>query len=85
MPMMEIVKGKKEQPPILMTHPSGNPAIVPARLVGEYLDRGYKKGYKESEEVKKRRAANKVDLVAENRKLKEQLAELEEKTKKGKL
>jgi len=74
--MMEIIKEEKEQPLVLMTHPSGNPANVPARLVGEYLKRGYKKGYKESPEVTKRRALNKIDLVAENEKLKKQLAEI---------
>lgn len=76
MPMMEIVKGEKEKPLVLMTHPSGNPANVPARLVGEYLKRGFRKGYKEPKEVTERRAANKIDLVAENRELKEQLAKL---------
>ena len=75
MPMMEIVKGEKEKPLVLMTRPDGNPAEVPAKLVGAYLEQGFKMGYKEPEEVTKRRAAKKIehDLVAENEALKEEL------------
>ena len=72
--MIEVVKGLPEKPVVLMTHPSGNPCNVPNRLVAEYLGRGYTKGYRESKETTERRALNKTDLVAENKKLKEQLA-----------
>lgn len=81
MPMVEIVKEQKEKPQTLMTHPKGYPAEVPARLVAKYLEHGYKIGYKEPKEVTERRALNKIDLVAENKKLKEQLEKLESKKK----
>jgi len=81
MAMVEIVKGERERPLVLMTRPDGNPAEVPATLVGLYLSRGYKKGYKEPKEVTERRALNKVDLKVENAKLKKQLDELKKKSK----
>jgi len=77
MPAIEIIKGKSEKPLVLMTRPDGNPANVPARLVETYLEKDFIKGYKESAEVTARRAANKIDYVAENAKLKEQIAKLE--------
>lgn len=79
MPAIEIVKGVPEKPLVLMTRPDGNPAEVPARLVEKYLEKGFKNGYKESPEVTKKRDANKIDLVAENAKLKEQLSKLQKK------
>jgi len=82
MPAVEIVKGEMEKPLVLMTHVSGNPCEVPARLVEEALEKGYKKGYKEPKEVTERRAANKVDLVAENAKLKEEMEVLKKRVPK---
>ncbi|MBC8181490.1 hypothetical protein H8E88_10245 [candidate division KSB1 bacterium] len=79
MPAIEIIKGQREKPLVMMTRPDGNPADVPARLVETYLERGFIKGYKESPEVTKRRAANKIDLVAENAELKKQLAKMQKK------
>lgn len=77
MPMLEVIKGMKEGPLVMMTRPDGSPADVPARLVGIYMKRGFKKGYKEPAAVTKRRAMNKLD------RLKDQVAELEKLQKKA--
>lgn len=84
MPAIEIVKGIPEKPLVLMTRPDGNPADVPARLVESMLEKGFKKGYKESPEVTARRAANKIDLVAKNAELKEEIAALKRAFKEDK-
>jgi len=39
MPMLEVVKGKKEENLVLMTRPDGNPCEVPAARVGDFLKR----------------------------------------------
>jgi len=77
--MQETIKGRVVSPPVLMTHPSGNPAMVPSTLVKDYLGRGFKEGYKEPKEVTERRAASKVNLADENAKLKAELAALKKK------
>ena len=84
MPMLELASGAKEKPLVLMTHPNKQPCNVPATLVGDYLTRGYKRGYTEPPEVTKRRAASKVDLVSANEQLRKEIAELKkpQKTKK---
>jgi len=71
------VQGIPEEKLVLMTRPDGLPAEVPAKLVGENMEKGYIRGYKEPEEVTKRRAANKIDLVAEVERLKAELAKVE--------
>jgi len=79
MPMLEVVKGKKEENLVLMTRPDGNPCEVPAARVGDFLKKDYKKGYIESKEVTAKRAANKIDYQKENIELKQKLTELTKK------